>query len=413
MISERGWRLSQHDPFLVKAHFRCAADPFDPETNPGGYINFGTAENLIAFDLLEPLLREAQEIYEPDTHYNELHGAGFFREAIAGFLGRRAGRRIERNNLAVASGASAILEELAFVLCDPGETILIPAPYYSGFDHDLALRSEARLRHIPLTVPDFSLAVDDIQRSYREAKAEGITVKAILLNSPQNPLGQVYSKELMEGAAALAEREGFHLILDEIYAESLMPGVRHFSGLTLESGLVHVVYGFAKDFGLSGYKVGVLHSENMEVMRAVQDSTYFYSVSVHTQRTLANLLANPGLGVFFEAYRQRLAAAYTEVCANLANSNIPFLPVEGGIVVWFDLRSFLSDASFEAERRLFEHMFERYRVNISPGRVFHCTEPGWFRLCFAVPEPHRREGLRRLIEGVTKGVTQKGSDLEN
>ena len=403
MISERGRRLSEHDPFLVKAHFRCAEAPFDPESNPGGYINFGTAENLIVFDLLAPLLRESQEIWEPDTHYNELHGAGFFREAIAGFLGRRAGREIDPANIAVACGASAMLENLSFVICDPGEAILIPAPYYSGFDHDLALRSEAVLRHIPLTSPDFSLGIEDIKRVYSEAVSEGVTIKAILLNSPQNPLGQVYSRAFTEDAIAFAEREGLHLILDEIYAESLMPGGTHFSGLGLQSEHVHVVYGFAKDFGLSGYKVGMLHSENREVMKAAQDSTYFYSVSTETQRTLANLLGSPGLGGFFEAMRERLAAACGDISDELAAHGIPFLAVEGGIVMWLDLRAFLGSASFEAERDLFDRIFEQGRVSISPGKVFHCSEPGWFRLCFTVPGPHRKEGLKRLITCLEAG----------
>lgn len=397
MISERGRRLSRHDPFLVKAHFRCADDPYEPETNPGGYVNLGTAENLIVFDLLEPLLTQAQEICEPDTHYNELHGAGFFREVIARFLSKRAGRPLDPDNLAVASGASAVLENLAFVICDPGETILIPAPYYSGFDHDLALRSEAGLRHIPLMSPDFRLTIADIERVYSESVSEGLRVRAVLLNSPQNPLGQVYSRALVEDAAVFAGREGLHLILDEMYAESLMPGVTHFSGLKLKSELVHVVYGFAKDFGLSGYKVGVLHSENRELIRAVQDSTYFYSVSMQTQRTLANLLASEELSGFFGASRERLAAAYRDAAADLAAHGIPFLPVEGGIVMWLDLRAFLRHTSVEAERDLFDFIFEQARVNISPGKVFHSREPGWFRLCFAVPGPSLKEGLKRLI----------------
>jgi aspartate/methionine/tyrosine aminotransferase len=180
-----------------------------------------------------------------------------------------------------------------------------------------------------------------------------------------------------------------------------MPGVSHFSALRRESDLVHVVYGFAKDFGLSGFKVGVLHSENREVIKAVQDSTYFYSVSTETQRTLTNLLDSSELKGFFNSMREGLAAAYRDTASDLAAHGIPFLPVEGGIVVWLDLRAFLDSISFEAERDLFEHMFEQGRVNISPGKVFHCAEPGWFRLCFTVPESHRREGLKRLINGVT------------
>ena len=66
-------------------------------------------------------------------------------------------------------------------------------------------------------------------------------------------------------------------------------------------------------------------------------------------------------------------------------------------MIWLDLRAFLTSPTFDAERDLFERIFERARVSISPGQVFHCTEPGWFRLCFTVPEARRREGLKRLV----------------
>jgi aspartate/methionine/tyrosine aminotransferase len=397
MISERGRQLRQHDPFLVKAHFACAEDPFEPDTNPAGFVNFGTAENLIGFDLVKPLLEASQEIRGNDTHYNELHGAGFFRKAIAEFLAGRAGRRLDPDNIAVASGASGILEMLAFVLCDPGDTVLIPAPYYSGFDHDLALRSQAKLRHVGLHSPDFELTAAAIEEVYDDAVTEGTDVRAILINSPQNPLGQVYKEALIRDVVAFAEERQLHVILDEIYAESLMPAVTHFSGLGLESGLVHVVYGFAKDFGLSGYKVGVLHSRNKEVIKTVQDSTYFYSVSMQTQRTLANLLGSRQLGGFLDRMRSRLLEAYEHVTGELAGNGIPFLPVRGGIVLWLDLRGFLTSASFDGERSLFDRIFEELKVSITPGQAFHCLEPGWFRLCFTVPETHRAEGVRRLL----------------
>jgi aspartate/methionine/tyrosine aminotransferase len=396
MISRRAEELGRHDPFLVKAHFACAAEPFDPAANPNGYVNFGTAENRILFDLVGPLLRESQEIAEADTHYNELHGAAFFRRAIVEFLGRRASRPLSPDNIAIASGATGILEILAFVLCDSGDAILIPSPYYSGFDHDLALRSEARLYHIPLRGPDFELTMPTIERAYAEAVSGGLRVRAILVNSPQNPLGQVYSEALIRDATAFAREKHLHVILDEIYAESVMPGVSHFSGLRLESDLIHVVYGFAKDFGLSGYKVGILHSEDSEVVKAVQDSAYFYSVSMQTQRALANLLSRPQIDGFLKGMRERLVKVYELTREDLASNAIDALPVEGGIVLWLDLRRYLPSASFEGERALFDAVLEECRVNISPGQAFHCPEPGWFRLCFTVPEPERAEGLRRL-----------------
>lgn len=398
MISERARRWSEHDPFLVTAHFTCVKDPYHPDANPGGYVNFGTAENRLVFDAAKPLLEAGLDIVESDAHYNELHGAGFLREAVADFLGRRAARPLSPEHIAVASGASAILEMLSFALCDPGDAILIPAPYYSGFDHDLALRSEARLVRVALASPEFRLTPGLLEEAFSRAESDGLNVRAVLLNSPQNPLGQVYGEELLTSALDFAQKRGIHVILDEIYAESLMPGVAHCTGLAFESPLVHVVYGFAKDFGLSGYKVGILHSGNEQVNRAVRDSAYFHTVSAQTQRMLAAFLRSPGLGAFFKTLRSGLASACEHASGILGSAGIATLPVEGGIVLWLDLSSYLKECTFDAEKALFTAVFDQCRVNISPGRAFHCSVPGWFRMCFTVPESDRAEGLKRILD---------------
>ena len=400
MISKRARRWASQDSYLVRAHFECARDPFDPQTNPGGFVNFGTAENHLMFDAIAPLLREGVEWHEKDTHYDELHGAGYLREAVAGFMSRRAGRRVSPDHLVLATGATAILEMLAFVLCDPGDAILIPAPYYPGFDHDLGLRSEALVVPVALSSPEFRLTVGDIERAYAEQVSRGRRVAAVVLNSPHNPLGSVYDETLVRGVVELASRYAVHVIIDEMYAESLLPRAQHFSGLRVETHWVHVVYGFAKDFGLSGYRVGILHTENPEVLHAARNSAYFHTVSTLTQRVLAGVLASPRLDEYFEKLRARLDSSYRQATGELEKRGIPFVAAQGGILLWIDLRAFLPAASVAGERELCDRILRDCRVNISPGQAFHCSEPGWFRLCFTMPESHRSEGLRRLVEGL-------------
>jgi len=398
MISERALRWRRHDPFLVKAHFACARDTFDAIGNPGGYVNFGTAENQMLFDRVAPLLRRHTEIREPDAHYNELHGARAFREAIARFLSRRAGRTLSPDGITVATGASGILEMLSFALCDPGDAILAPAPYYSGFDHDLGLRAGTALWPVSLASPGFTLSVDAIAHATDEARTRGLGVRALLINSPQNPLGQVYGTSLLREIFAYAAREHIHVIADEIYAESLLPGVTHATALADENAEVSVVYGFAKDFGLSGFKVGIHYSDNSDLVKVMQDTAYFHAVSMQTQRTLTGLLEDPELPAFLDTMRARLSGRYVATADALSESGIPHLRVEGGIVMWLDLRHFLTAPSFECERALYEAIFSSCRVSISPGQAFHCPEPGWFRLCFTMPQAAHSEGLRRLTD---------------
>ena len=226
------------------------------------------------------------------------------------------------------------------------------------------------------------------------------------MNSPHNPLGAVYDEAFVRGVIDFASRYAVHVILDEIYAESLLGDTRHFSGLRVESPWVHVVYGFAKDFGLSGYRVVILHTENPEVLQAAKDSAYFYTVATLTQRVLAGMLASSRLDGYFAILRSRLDASYRHATGELGRAGIPFAAARGGIVLWIDLRGFLPTASFAGERELGDRIFHDWKVNISPGQAFHCAEPGWYRLCYTVPDSHRREGLRRLAEGLV--VARRG-----
>ena len=399
-VSRRAERWLGNDPQLVRAHFKCATDPYSPDVNPGGFVNFGTAENHLLWSALAPLLEEDAALREADAHYNALHGAAYLREPLAQFLAPRAGRPISPGDLAVASGASAALEILSFAIADPGDAILIPAPYYSGFDHDLALRSGAELVPVQLAPPEFRLCAEAIEAARAGLAARGRRVAALLLNSPQNPLGQIYEEGLLREIVAAAEREEMQVIVDEVYAESLLPGERHFSCLAIESPSLHVVYGFAKDFGLSGYKVGVVHSRNRGVIEAVQALCYFHPVSQPAQRMLAGLLRSVGLPGFLDTARERLAQAHRVASGALGSMNVPVLPVAGGIVLWLDLRARLREPSFAAERELWQEIFTEAKVSITPGGGFHCSEPGWFRLCFTVPSSHLREGLRRLAESL-------------
>jgi aspartate/methionine/tyrosine aminotransferase len=175
-----------------------------------------------------------------------------------------------------------------------------------------------------------------------------------------------------------------------------MPGHSAVSGLSIAGSRVHVVYGFAKDFGLSGLKTGVLHSENSVVIQAAQKCAYFHPVSMQSQRTLANLLSNPDLGGFLNLMRSRLHRSFERAATSLSDCGIEFLSPEGGIVLWLDLRSFLNPCTLEEELRLCHNVFDSCRVSISPGQAFHCAEPGWFRLCFTVPPDHLEEGMTRL-----------------
>jgi aspartate/methionine/tyrosine aminotransferase len=414
MLSNRARALLQSEPFLVKAHFDCTKNNFDQKSNPGGYVNFGTAENyLIAPDLLSKL----NEAHCQDLHvlnYDHLFGASAVRAQVAKFLERSSEHRvIDPDSIVLSSGSSAIIENLIYTLCEPGDGVLIPTPYYPGFDFDLT----ARVGVIPVPIPQpsqdgFKLSVGTLESTYLKSINAGISPRVLLITSPNNPLGQVYSRELLNDLVDFCNARSIDCIFDEVYAHSCFLDRQFASSLVYRSERIHTIYSFAKDFGLSGLKIGVYHSTNSDVIEAMRSLSYFSPVSTHTQYLVAEMLRDENwVTDLLSLSKRRLAAAHKFTTERLLAYGIKHSETDAGLFVFIDLRPCLESNTFEAETKLWSDLFYKTRINISPGSAFHCSEPGFFRICFAHPFEILSEGLSRLIQHLSlhKNVVERAS----
>lgn len=412
-ISKRGVRLSETPQPLVQAHFKCAGNPWHETENPEGYINLGTAENHLLYDLIEPKLNKGGYIKEHHTHYAALHGMEEFREALADFLGQTTGVEMQAGQIAVGSGASSILDMMMYAICEPGDGVLIPAPYYAGFDHDLKTR--VQVEPIPaFTKPadGFRLSRKVLQDALLMAGRRQIKVRALLLSNPNNPLGQVYDEETLRMIVDFAGEHGLELISDELYARSVFDDKKPFISLLKVAEKAgrqaHLVYGFAKDFGLSGFKTGVLHTRNAKLMEAVQQLAYFMPVSNATQALLTTVIQDDAfLAEFTQKNKERLAHASSALDKALAGHKIKAQPRSAGFFAWLDLSEYLSQQDDEAEMQLYEHILKEARINITPGQFFHSPKPGWFRLCYARPDHLLELSAERLGKALKTAPSSK------
>jgi 1-aminocyclopropane-1-carboxylate synthase 1/2/6 len=407
MVSRVAARLVAGTPVIAAAHFRAEADPYHPAGNPGGYVNLGTAESRLMWDVLAPRLAAARPRTEADVRYQHLHGTDRLRGAAAALLSRTWRTPVDAADLVVAGGATAALDIIATVLCDPGEAIAVPAPYYSGLDTDLAGRSGARLVPVPMTGPGGRLDPAELDRALHRLRRDRVPVRAVAVTSPSNPQGQVHGVATLRGLLRVAAGHDLDVIADEIYAHSVF-GRQRFASVrdpAVRAGLprgadpdrVHVVWGFAKDFGLPGLKVGVLHTTGAAVRAAARELAYFAPVSTDTQALLADLLADTAwVRRFLAGSAGRLAASVRAAGDLLDRAGIGYLPPSAGFSLWLDLRAHLAEPTEGGERLLWERLFTGARLNILPGAVFGASEPGWFRLCHAVDAALVREGVARL-----------------
>lgn len=390
-------------PDYITEHFERAGAAWDRHSNPDGYIGLCIAENKRRNRQLGELLAT----YTPPPvvfGYDAMTGNAVFRERLSSFMARTfLHHAFSPDQIAVLAGAGSVLELLFHVICDAGDAVLVPTPSYAGFWPDLETRDALVIVPVERSGRDgFRLTpamLDDaLARSARP-------VRALLLTTPDNPLGTVYARDDLEAILDWADRREVHLVVDEIYALTTF-GARPFTSIaSLRPELgphVHIVWAFSKDFGASGLRCGVLASENEAVLEGVGALAYWAACSGHTQYLLSELIADHvAVDGYLADMRGDLAQAYATLSAGLDRAGIPYVPAGAAFFLVCDLRQWLDEPSAAGESRLWRRLLDDANVNLTPGAACRITEPGYFRLCYAgVEEAGLEVAIERLVSAL-------------
>lgn len=258
----------------------------DPHTR---LIDLSTAENWLVRDELLDIMHDGvrQHMQAPQLSYPAgLAGDLDVLDALAAFVNdpRRSHFRprtpVTSAHVATAPGASACLDAVLFNVCDEGDAVLLPAPYWSAFE--LLFRTRAHVT--PLAVKTTRLGgcfgTEMLAALDAAVDASWTPVKALVLTNPHNPLGRCYPRWWLEACVRFCGRRGIHFVSDEIYAHSLfgcgvgsrrsvVDGAEEEGGdegfvsalsldldaLGVDKSLVHVVWSMSKDFGASGIRL--------------------------------------------------------------------------------------------------------------------------------------------------------------
>jgi aspartate aminotransferase len=353
------------------------------------------AENVFDFSLGNPdapppevfrgSLRDLAGVEALGHGYTPVAGHRHVREALAGHLKAVHGEsRITPEHIVMTVGASGALNDVFHALVNPGEEILVPAPYFVGYQN-YAFLVNGRLKAVP-TGERFHLDLAAMRQAMNAA------TRIVLINSPNNPSGAIYSAaeigalaEAMENASRAHGRR-IYLVSDEPYR-----AISYGAGIpSVFSAYPHtvVVNSFSKQLSLAGERIGYLAvhplAEDAEAILAAAsavNSMLVVNAPSLVQQAAARVL---DAAVDIGAYRRRRDM----ICAVLAEAGYEFTPPEGAFYV-FPKSPVEDDVQFT-------RLLKEERVLVSPGRAF--GTPGYFRISYAVPEAVIRgaaEGLRR------------------
>lgn len=247
VAKSRGLVLSELAPRMVQSEIRAMS----VESDRVGGVNL--AQGVCDTEVPQ-VVAEAATAAIRDGHniYTRLDGIARLRRAIAEKTERMQGLVVDpEREVLVASGATGAFHAVAMALFDPGDEVLLFEPFY-GY-HVGALRS---MRVVPvaveLTAPEWSLDLDRVHAAVTPK------TRAIIVNTPSNPAGKVFTRQELEGLAEIAREFDLFVLTDEIYEHFIYGDAKHLSPATLDGMRERtiVMSGFSKTFSVTGWRIG-------------------------------------------------------------------------------------------------------------------------------------------------------------
>ena len=345
-------------------------------------------ENIIHLEIGEPdfnapsIVKEATiaALNNDDTHYTHSLGKISLREAIAAYYKSNYGVAIEKNRIIVTSGTSPAMVMTLAALLNDGDEVIIPNPYYACYPNFIKI-----FRGI---VKDINVEEQDGFKYNIAALKAAITpkTKAIIVNSPANPTGAVYSAQELQDIASL----GHTIIADEIYHGLVYEGECH-SILEYTDNAV-VLNGFSKLFAMTGFRMGyaIVPQEMSRTFQKLQQNFYLCAGSFPQEGAIAALTGDCA------AELENMKKIYNErrlyLAQRLQEMGIaPLCTPQGAFYMLANVKEYTADSyNFALD------ILKNAKVALTPGIDFGSNAQGYLRISYANSLENIKEGLNRL-----------------
>jgi len=328
------------------------------------------------------------------THYTPNKGLIEFREAVAKKLKLENHIDADPETEVIATvGSMGALSLAMLTIIDPGDEILIPSPGYASYKSQVLM---AGGKPIP-----YRLKEDDEFQPDVEEISEMITdrTKAILINSPSNPTGMVFSYDVIKEIADLAADENLVVISDEAYERIIYENAYHVSLASLP-GMMHrtiSIFTFSKTYAMTGWRIGyaVADKEIISEMTKLQEHLVAHPSSISQ---IAAIAALTGPDHYVKMMINEYAERRQIIIRGLSKiSNIRFLKPLGAFYIFPNISMFRMSS-----REFTMHLLEDAGVIVVPGTAFGRFGEGYIRISYSIPRERLKEALERIAESVER-----------
>jgi len=384
----------------IRPSMTLAVDAKAKELRANGVdiIGFGAGEP--DFDTPDKIKKAGIAAIETNkTHYTPVGGIDALKQAIVNKFERDNNLIYEKNQILVSCGAKHSLFNIAQVLWEEGDEIIVPAPYWVSYPDIIRYTGAKPIIIDTLSANEFKITPDQI------SSAMTANTRAIIINSPSNPTGSAYSKKELEGIAECALSNKLLIVSDEIYEKVVFDGFEQHSicsiGKEVQNNSI-LINGVSKSYAMTGWRIGYL-AANEEI---IKQAGKLQGQSTSNPTSISQMASITALNDTDADVRQ-MVDEFQKRRGTLLNCllKIPFVecykPV-GSFYTFPDFSAFYGKSfkgkKIEGSIHLANFLLEEGKVALVPGIAFGADRN--LRLSFAASMDTIKQGVDRITKAL-------------
>ncbi len=328
---------------------------------------------------------------EGQTKYTPSGGLPALKDAIIQKLQKDQGLDYSRKEIMIGIGAKHVLYTLFQVMLDPNDEVIIPTPYWVSYPEQVKLAGGVPVHIEGTAAAQFKVSAQQIRDAVTPK------TKAVIINSPGNPTGMIYSREELQQIADVCQEKGIWIISDEIYEKLVYAGEKHVSIAQLSEDAKKrtlIINGVSKSHSMTGWRIGYVAGD-ADVVNAMTDLASHSTSNPTTTSQYATIEAYNGpqdaVETMRKAFESRLEQVYPQLSA-IPGFNV--IKPQGAFYLLPDVSEAVTKTGFANVDDFAAALLTTANVAVIPGSGF--GSPDTIRLSYATSIELLEEAIRRI-----------------
>lgn len=325
-----------------------------------------------------------------ESRYTGMAGLPALREAASEFLAEKYNLSyVPDNQILVTIGATEALSASLVGILEAGDTVLLPAPAYPGYEPIVNMVG-ADIVEIDTTANDFVLTPEMLEAAILE---QGDKLKAVILNYPANPTGVTYSREQIQGFAEVLKKYPIFVLSDEVYSELTYTGEPHVSIAEYLPEQTILIQGLSKSHAMTGWRIGLILSSPMIISQLIKSHQYLVTAaSTPMQFGAIEALKNGKDDALPMREEYRVRRDY--IIEKMTDLGYKIIKPDGAFYIFAKIPADFNQDSFS----FLQDFARKKAVALIPGAAFGQFGEGYVRISYAASMETIQEAMKRLKE---------------